>query len=189
MNKLDRPLKSYEIDFKVSRLQKWGDNVYAFLLAYKDARVDMNILDSTVGSMNWQCEYKRDSNGVLQCGIGIFQETEKHWVWKWSNGTPSEFEGVKGEYSDAFKRAGFMWGIGRSLYDFPSLKVILEDKEYNDNNGKPKATGFLKPNEWNWYIEYGDGEEFEKTIPVKIRAEKKYGSSWRDRIKIDNSGR
>jgi hypothetical protein len=187
--KFNRVLKSYEIDFKVSRLQNYNGQVYAFLLAYKDARVDMGVLDQVATPMGWQCEYQRDTKGVLQCGIGVFDTDQSQWVWKWSNGTPSEFEGVKGEYSDAFKRAGFMWGIGRHLYDFPTLKVILEDKEYSEKDGKLKATGFLKPNEWNWYVEYGNGEDLEDSIPLKIRAEKKYGTTWRDRVNIDNSGR
>ena len=73
--------------------------------------------------------------------------------------------------------------------DVPTLKVILNEKEYKIDGAKYKATGFLKPNEWNWYIEYGDGESLESNIPVKVRAEKKYGTTWKDRINIDNSGR
>lgn len=168
------------IDFKVSMLVKTKNgDVMASILAYKDARVDMNILDDAVGQENWQNEYRRDSNGVLQCGIGIRfagyrgDEMASYWVWKWSNGTPSDFEGEKGEYSDAFKRAGFMWGIGRALYDFPSIWVYLSEGDYyiDEKTSKPKAAAKLKPNDWNWSV----SEDY-KTIVAK----RKYGSEWKE---------
>lgn len=65
---------------------------------------------------------------------------------------PSNQESEKGEYSDAFKRAGFMWGIGRNLYDVPQLFVTLREGEYRTENGKLKATSKLKPNDWEWEI-------------------------------------
>lgn len=152
---LSKKLEVSNIDFKVKQLIKSGPKVMALLLAYKDARVDMNILDEVVGPENWMNDYKRDSKGVLQCGIAIKFGSE--WVWKWSNGTESMTEKEKGEYSDAFKRAGFMWGIGRHLYDFPNLFVELKDNEYYDKGGKPAATGKLRPNDWTWFIDYEKG--------------------------------
>ena len=94
----------------------------------------MEILDEAVGPMNWQVKYARDTKGVLQCSIGIRDEISGEWVWKkTSNGTESDYEKEKGEYSDAFKRAGFMWGIGRTLYNFPlygynSANMIITKK-------------------------------------------------------------
>ena len=110
---LAKPIGIEYIYFMPSRLNKWSNDVYLDILAYKDARVDMKILDEVCGTQNWTNEYRRDSKGVLQCGIGVYIEDRKDWVWKWSNGTESNFEKSKGEYSDAFKRAGFMWGIAR----------------------------------------------------------------------------
>ena len=122
LHKLSTPLEASDIDFKPKNINVYGDNVYCTLLAYKDARVDMYMLDDICGHENWQNKFKRDSKGVLQGGIGI--KCNGEWVWKWSNGTPSDFEKEKGEYSDAFKRAGFMWGIGRCLYDMVNIKAI-----------------------------------------------------------------
>ena len=45
-----RKLKAEEIDVKVGSVTKTG---YTLLL-YKNARVDMAILDETVGAENWQ---------------------------------------------------------------------------------------------------------------------------------------
>ena len=152
LHKLSDPLGIDDIDFRAAGIRKHGDNVYCSILAYKDARVDMHVLDDVVKQENWQNEFKRDSKGVLQGGIGI--RVNNDWVWKWSNGTPSDFESVKGEYSDAFKRAGFMWGIGRELYDYPQIQVILTENEYKINGDSIKATGYLKPNSWTWLLDW-----------------------------------
>ena len=146
LKELQKPLAISDIDFRVGEIRE-SSKAYATILAYKDARVDMNRLDEATQGL-WQNKYERDSKGVLQCGIGI--KIGDEWVWKWSCGTPSTFEKEKGEYSDAFKRAGFMWGIGRELYDFPVLLAELTSEEARMDQGKWKATFKLKPTEWDW---------------------------------------
>jgi hypothetical protein len=164
------------IEFKPSQVYKRGDSVYCNILAYKDARTDMEILDDCIGSMYWQDEYKRDTKGILQCGISIYNQDLSEWVTKWSNGTPSDFESEKGEYSDAFKRAGFMWGIGRCLYDSPRIEVQLMDKEWSENNGKVKANAWFRPNDWYWKITGDNMKE------AHIKAAQKFGNTWKDRF-------
>lgn len=175
MKELNFLLEREHIDFKPAQAYKRQDSVECTILAYKDARTDMDVLDDRVGSLNWQNEYRRDANGVLQGGIGIYDEQRSDWVWKWSNGTPSDFEAVKGEYSDAFKRAGFMWGIGRCLYEFPEIKIQLMDKEWSEVNGKVKVNPWFKPNNLHWKIE---GE----INDLHIRAAQKFGNSWKERF-------
>ena len=48
-----RDLTSEDIDVRVQKVRADG----AVLLLYKNARVDMNILDDTVGAENWQREH------------------------------------------------------------------------------------------------------------------------------------
>jgi hypothetical protein len=174
LEKLKQPLQREHIDFKIAQVTKTENAVWASILAYKDARTDMQVLDDAVGPMNWQVKYKRDSKGVLQCSIGIW-DPEKglgagDWVWKTSNGVESDYESEKGEYSDAFKRAGFMWGIGRQLYDFPQIWVQLNEHDYYERDGKVKASNKLRPNEWRWTI----SEDYQD-----VKAERKYGNSWK----------
>lgn len=159
INKLSKPLDMTSIDWRVKIVKQKG----CTLVAYKDARVDMNRLDDVCGAM-WCNEFKRDSKGVLQCGIGIYIEELKKWCWRWSNGAENllgkngnDPAVVKGEYSDAFKRAGFMWGIGRELYDVPFTWCNFLDGEVKENNGKFSATFQFKPNEWVWEIDYAKG--------------------------------
>lgn len=122
-----RLLKADEIEVKVKQVTEKG--VIAFL--YKTARTDMDLLDETFGAGNWDCDYK-EIKGNLYCGIGVKQENGTT-TWKWDCGIESREDGEgnekKGEASDAFKRAGTKWGIGRELYTkiFIFLNVPTEE--------------------------------------------------------------
>lgn len=121
-----RKLKANEIDVRVGRVINTDKFQGCSLLLYKDARVDMNILDETVGAMNWQREHY-EVKGNLFCRVGIFGASDSEpcrWVFKADCGTESNTEKEKGESSDSFKRACVNWGIGRELYS-ESLKNIM----------------------------------------------------------------
>lgn len=111
-----RYLTADEIELRVGTVGAKGVTV----LCYKNARVDRAILDETFGAMNWQDKYK-DVKGNLFCAIGVWDDVKKDWVWKEDCGTESFTEKEKGEASDAFKRAGFRWGIGIELYNSPFI--------------------------------------------------------------------
>ena len=123
-----RLLKANEISAKVKTVVYGGR---ALILLYKDARVDMSLLDETFGEMNWRREHK-EVKGNLFCTISIWDEEKKQWVSKEDVGVESASEGEKGEASDAFKRAGFNWGIGRELYTAPVILIKLEPDEFKD---------------------------------------------------------
>lgn len=122
-----RLLKPEEISVKVKTVY----NGNALLLLYKDARVDMTILDETFGAMHWKRSHK-EVKGNLFCTISVFDESQKQWVEKEDVGIESMTEAEKGEASDSFKRAGTNWGIGRELYTSPKIMVPLESGEYKD---------------------------------------------------------
>lgn len=109
----------------------------AILLLYKDARVDMKILDSVFGPENWQRKHEV-INGQLFCSILIWDDTKKMWIEKQDVGTESQTEAEKGRASDSFKRAGFNVGIGRELYNSPFIYIKLDKSEVKQNrSGKP----------------------------------------------------
>ena len=122
-----RDLRADEIECRVQSVKENG----LVLLLYKNARCDMNILDETVGAMNWQREHY-ECKGNLFCRVGIC--TEYDWVWKSDCGVESNTEAQKGEASDSFKRACFNWGIGRELYTAPFIWVSADN--CNIKNGK-----------------------------------------------------
>ena len=51
------------------------------------------------------------------------------WISKEDVGVESKTEKEKGQASDAFKRAGFNWNIGRELYTAPFIWVNFTDDE------------------------------------------------------------
>lgn len=146
---LSKPLPMDMVDFRVQQVKANRSGVFAQLLAYKDARTDMEILDKYTGGM-WQNRYSRDAKGGLVCEIGVKADDTEDFIWKGDVGTESNTESLKGEYSDAFKRSGFRWGIGRELYDYPFIFVNLNPDEYTMNGQYPKAKFSFKPNSWKW---------------------------------------
>ena len=90
-----RLLKADEIECRIASIKQNGLS----LLLYKDARVDQNILDETVGNMFWQRKHEV-VNGNLFCSVGIFCKDLDEWVWKQDVGTESYTEKEKEyEYS------------------------------------------------------------------------------------------
>lgn len=144
-----RKLKANEISIRVGRVIDTDKFQGVSLLLYKDARVDMDILDETVGAMNWQRRHSRDN---ANCEIGIYDSDKKEWVWKEDTGTESNTEAEKGLASDSFKRAGVNWGIGRELYS-DSVKDIFIKCELTEKRNVKKGIG--------WYVKeigYTDNE-------------------------------
>lgn len=131
MDKLTfRPLRADEVDVRVATCKQNGVS----LLLYKDARCDMNILDETVGPMNWQRRHGREN---ANCVVSIWDENKKEWVGKEDTGTESNTEAEKGLASDSFKRACFNWGIGRELYTAPFIWIGSESCDIKTGqNGK-----------------------------------------------------
>lgn len=83
-----RDLKADEIDVRVAQCTANGVS----LLLYKDARVDQDILDETVGPMNWQRKHTRDN---ANCIVSIWDEDKKIWIEKEDTGTESNTEKEK----------------------------------------------------------------------------------------------
>lgn len=130
-----RLLKASEIECRVQSVKKTKTSVGCILLLYKDARVDMKLLDETYGPKNWQRTHEV-INGNLFCNIEIWDEEKKCWVKKQDVGTESNTEKEKGQASDSFKRAGFNWGIGRELYTAPFIWIDLKDGEYYERGDR-----------------------------------------------------
>lgn len=150
-----RLLKASEIECRVGTMKSDGCS----LLLYKDARVDMRLLDETFGAMNWKRSHEV-IDGNLYCTISIWDESKKEWISKQDVGTESMTEKEKGQASDSFKRAGFNWNIGRELYTAPFIWIKLDASEVNTRNGKPSTyTKFLVKE-----IGYNEHREINKLV-------------------------
>ncbi len=173
LQKLKEPLKITDVDFRIQSINKGG---YATILAYKNARVDMNRLDEVCGA-HWQDKYELIDNQLF-CSIGIKIDSE--WIWRQDVGVESYTEKTKGRASDAFKRAGFRWGIGRELYDYPLIQVKLNSNEFTIEGNKVKQTYNLKLNDWVWNIEFKEGKI------IKLTAKDEVGTVRFDSSKTQN---
>ena len=159
VSKLSEPLTVDQIDFRIQSINKGG---YATILAYKDARVDMQRLDDVFTPFGWQRRHCRENHN---CVVSIRDPSTGEWVSKEDTGTESNTEQQKGLASDSFKRACFNLGIGRELYDYPVIQVKLHgdgtaksDEWIKDGkNSRPQQTWNLKLKEWIWYSEFTDG--------------------------------
>ena len=128
-----RLLEAEEIEVRVAQVKENG----ASLLLYKDARVDQNILDETVGPMNWMRRHTREN---ANCIVSIWDENKQMWVDKEDTGVESNTEKEKGLASDSFKRACFNWGIGRELYTSPFVWIPADKVNIvTDSKGKQKT--------------------------------------------------
>lgn len=122
-----RALRADEVDVRIGMVKQPTTDTNGkrvpggvSLLLYKDARCDMNVLDETVGPMNWQKSYSRDN---ANCTVSIWDAEKAQWISKEDTGTESYTEADKGLASDSFKRACFNWGIGRELYTAPFIWI------------------------------------------------------------------
>lgn len=98
-----------------------ADKTKGIALAYIDARDVMKRLDDVMG-LDWQNRYPFE--GCCEIGIKIAGE----WIWRSNGADQSDVEGVKGQYSDAFKRAAVLFGIGRYLYYLPNTWVPIKQQ-------------------------------------------------------------
>lgn len=159
-----RTLKANEIEVRVSQIA----SNWATLLLYKNARVDMDILDESVGVLNWKREHKRDN---ANCVVSIWDDEKKEWISKEDTGTESYTEKEKGLASDSFKRACVNLGIGRELYTSPTIFITprkdmvkkgREGEFYENTKGKYET-------KTRFYVELIDYDENRNITNLIIR--------------------
>lgn len=115
--RLKEPFDPRVIHWRVGATSQ--DKATGIALAYVNARDVMKRLDDVMG-LNWQCRYPFE--GCCEIGLLI----DGVWVWRSNGAGETDIEGEKGRYSDAFKRAAVMWGIGRYLYYLPNAWVPIK---------------------------------------------------------------
>ena len=144
---LSRPFPPEEIEWRIGATN--ADKTKGMALAYLNARAVMERLDEVCGPEGWQCRYPH-ANGKTCCEIGI--KIGDEWVWKSDGAGDTDVEGVKGAFSDAFKRAAVRFGIGRYLYSIqsPWVKISKKGNSHIIADGEHlKLNRALEQNEWH----------------------------------------
>ena len=138
-----RLLGKEDIDVRVAQTTSYNNggqtSVKVSLLLYKDARVDMKIVDELFTPMGWKRTHRLIGDR-LYCQVEVWDSDKKEWICKEDVGVESNTEAEKGQASDSFKRACVNWGIGRELYTAPRITVELTEKEFTrDQQGRIKV--------------------------------------------------
>jgi hypothetical protein len=131
---LAKPFPAKDIQWLPQGKPKKGYNgVYMVVNAFLRNRAVQDRLDAVCGPGRWQNAFKPGPDGGVICGISIYIGADFGWVTKWDGaanshrtdkaGKPVEEPHadmpIKGGLSNAMKRAGVQWGIGRYLYELP----------------------------------------------------------------------
>ena len=138
-----RLLSKEDIDVRVAQTLAGNNKVRVNLLLYKNARVDMKIMDELFTPMGWKRTHKLIGDR-LYCCVEVYNPETKEWICKEDVGVESNTEAEKGQASDSFKRACVNWGIGRELYSAPKITIELNENEYTkDQNSRIRVWAYF----------------------------------------------
>jgi hypothetical protein len=116
---LAEPFPSETIGWKAQMVK--GNRALA--VPYIDARDVEQRLDDVLGIDGWRDDYTVLDGGAVACRLSL--KIGETWIAKMDVGAPSEQpdggDRMKAAFSDALKRAGVKWGIGRYLYALPAV--------------------------------------------------------------------
>lgn len=148
VQKLRAPFSPDVVQWRVGSMTK--DKSKGMALAYVDARDVMQRLDDLFGA-EWECRYVAMPNGTTCCEIGLPVGPNGQMKWR-ANGAgatgdvqdeKSREMAQKGAYSDAFKRAAVVWGIGQYLYELDSPWVRCNEYKQIEKDELPRLKALL----------------------------------------------
>lgn len=124
-----KPLSADQVEWRPGQSNRNGDKTR--VLAYIDNRAVLNRLDNIFGPEHWRNELQAVPDGFI-AGLSL-QLDDGSWITKWDGAGLTSFEAVKGGISDAQKRAAHQWGLGRELYNYPTVWI----SHYEGDEGLP----------------------------------------------------
>lgn len=162
-----RLLSKEDIEVRVAQTLAGNNKVRVNLLLYKNARVDMKIMDELFTPMGWKRTHKLIGDR-LYCCVEVYNPETKEWISKEDVGVESNTEAEKGQASDSFKRACVNWGIGRELYTAPRITIELNENEYTkDQNSRIKV--------WAYFSVKSIGYDSKTRTITSLEIQDKYG--------------
>jgi hypothetical protein len=142
LSKLALPFPAEDIEWRVSRAGIGPRGIYCMVLAYITARAIQNRLDEVCTPPNWRNEEPRilEVNGKSAFAVGISIRFNGEWITKWDVAEPTPDRGgisapARGGFSQASKRAGAQWGIGRYLYYLDEIFAEVAEKPLEGAEG------------------------------------------------------
>ena len=163
-----RLLSKEDIEVRVAQTLAGNNKVRVNLLLYKNARVDMKIMDELFTPMGWKRTHKLIGDR-LYCCVEVYNPETKEWICKEDVGVESNTEAEKGQASDSFKRACVNWGIGRELYTAPKITIELNENEYTkDQNSRIKV--------WAYFSVKSIGYDSKTRTITSLKIQDKFGN-------------
>lgn len=139
LTELRKPFHPSVIEFKPQATTKDGSKAMA--IAYADPRAYMNRLDEICG-MDWSVSYTPWGERIV-CHLTISGVTRSSTGEGDAQSERSEIAGTAAE-GQAFKRACTMFGLGRYLYEMPSMWVEYDkDAKQFAPQGKTKLEAMI----------------------------------------------
>ena len=136
---LSKPFHPSHITWRPGALT--GKKDKALALAYADVRAYQNRLDEVCG-MDWSVSYTPWGDRII-CHVTINGITRSSTGEPDSDSERSEMAGTTAE-AQAFKRACAMFGLGRYLYNMPSLWVEYDaDSQRFTEKAKARLNGVI----------------------------------------------
>lgn len=131
---LTRRILPEEIEWRVQSTTK--DKSKTIILPYITNRCVMNRLDEAFGIFGWSSYTEiLESDGKIKRGfkttIEIYNEDKV--VRKTDVAEITDYEPLKGGFSDSMKRCAVQLGIGRGLYSYPKVFLKGEVKYISDD--------------------------------------------------------
>lgn len=165
MERLQQPFPATDIEWRVQQSGISNGKAWALIMPYVTSRAIQNRLDEVFGVDGWHNELRpvtTDRGLSFLCGITALGIT------KWDGADETNFENFKGGISNAMKRAGVQWGIGRYLYKLDAQFADL--KEDRSGHFKAKIEGkwfsYNFPELPSWALPEGEKNPAPKSTPV-----------------------
>lgn len=177
MQALRDPFPATDVEWRVQSSGKTARGPWVRVLAYIDNRAIMERLDAVAGVDGWRNEFHHAGTGAVLCGLSL--NIMGAWITKWDGANETDIEAAKGGISNAMKRAGVEWGIGRYLYNLDEGYAEIA----NDNNREAEylkenpqkhgpALRWLPPHLPSWALPGGSGDPGVVSEPQRVRGEK-----------------
>lgn len=169
------PFPANDVEWRVQSSGKTARGPWVRVLAYITNRAIMERLDSVCGVDGWENSFSHAPSGAVLCGLSIRINGE--WVTKWDGANETDIEAAKGGLSNAMKRAGVQWGIGRYLYNLEEgYAVIAGDDDRSAEYLKENAQKHGAALRWRppplpaWALPGGSGKPGVVSAPQRARA-------------------
>ena len=167
IKELSKPIEKQDLALTVKRVERTQEGKFkGMFVINKTSRSVYKRFNEVLG-LGWKDEYEREGHNLV-CTLSVREEGE--WISRKGVGTPSNIESVKGEYSDALKRASVAFGHGSELYQIPNIFIDLSDKEaFKTKWGYSINPYKVNLKLWKFELEHDESGRIEK---IKILDEK-----------------